>query len=216
MRILAFVPAWRTIPVCMASVHALRWTGGLTIAFEYGGNSPTDRLHDLNEAVLGKANTARAMALTGGYDALLMLADDQLYTSDTIARLVACNAPIAMGLYCWRQAPHWWIATHEMSDNHHIPYGTCAGDMRTAWGNVIDVQGCGMGCTLIRREVLERIPFTRRGMHGHDFYFSVDCNSARIRQVCDCGCISGHVDSEQGVVYYPTIDGYQTEKCVVE
>ena len=83
--------------------------------------------------------------------------------------------------------------------------------MQSAWGQSVAVQGVGTGCVLIRRDVVERIPFTRRGVHGFDYYFAVDCVKAGITQRMDTSILCGHIDPDNACIWWPTAEGYRTE-----
>ena len=60
------------------------------------------------------------------------------------------------------------------------------------------IHGCGLGCTLIRREIVERFPFwtdnTLDNKH-HDVYFYLDLHNARIPVFVDTDVLVKHKPS---------------------
>ena len=64
---------------------------------------------------------------------------------------------------------------------------------------VAPVDGVGSGCTLIMRDVLERIPF-RAGVEDRDapdLPFAKDCVKAGIKQMAHFGVLCGHWDGQR-------------------
>jgi hypothetical protein len=64
------------------------------------------------------------------------------------------------------------------------------------WGKTIEVAGVGMGCTLISRDVLEKLAFrvdeTHPSVHN-DWVFAYDCQQKGITQKCDTSVVCGHI-----------------------
>ena len=57
-----------------------------------------------------------------------------------------------------------------------------------------EVDGCGMHFTMIRRDVLEAIPFrTRDQMIANDWYFAIDAREKGFSQAHDCSVVCGHI-----------------------
>jgi hypothetical protein len=78
---------------------------------------------------------------------------------------------------------------------------------REMWGQQMSVVGVGLGCTLIKRNVLAEIPF--RGIWGAacDWHFALDLQEKGFKQVCDLGLICGHIDlAPSPRVIYPDIN----------
>ena len=77
------------------------------------------------------------------------------------------------------------------------------------WGNVIDTTGVGLGCTLIRREVLEAIPFRVVDKWiANDWYFALDVAEKGFTQAHDCGVVCGHIDGYR-VLWPDVAHGYR-------
>lgn len=206
MKVLGFTAQSRLIPSVLLGIHSLEFDGLLHWHFARGGDIAGQK----SESCYHKAIEARQIALNGGYDALLIVDDDTLIQPDTLRRLAAHEADIAYALYIRRDSGHYWTASHRIDERALEPYQARV-DMCEAWGKTIEVAGVGTGCTLIRRPVLETIPFSRRGVFGYDWYLAVDAVKGGFRQVCDTSIPVGHVDLSENVIYWPTPDGYRIE-----
>ena len=111
---------------------------------------------------------------------------------DALERLLALEAPIATGCYGVGR-PHWALA--EYREGHfHLLKALPERERPFA------VAGCGAGCLLIRREVLEKIawPWFRwverpdGSQVGEDIYFSAKANEAGYAIRAHPGVICGH------------------------
>lgn len=212
MNILAVLPKQRAIPAAEASVAALDWPG-LDLLTLAGGDAPGTDVDTRWANITAKLIRARAMALAGGYDALLCLDDDQVYPPDLVRRLAACldrSADVAYGLTVWRNPPHRWSAILDApadgDDQSRMAILDAVPERRTLWGQVVPVAGCGTFGTLIARAVLEAMPFRRAGMHCADWYFAQDARRLGFRQVVDTGASIGHVNLDLGAVLWPDPD----------
>lgn len=140
-------------------------------------------------------NKARKWALDQGYDALMTVEADMIIPSYALTRLLATGAPVAYGLYCFK-ATSTWSAFTELTMDNGRSLRKDPERAKEAWGKVIEVAGVGHGCTLIRREVLEAIPFRTDESRPHvhnDWCFAYDCQQAGFRQVCDLSVVCGHI-----------------------
>lgn len=201
VNILLFVPQTRVIRASMDSIAALDTSGHeVDTHYEYGKEQPpAERWADVTR----KYQLGRQMVLDGDYDAMLCIEDDQIVPRDALQKLVACNADIAYGLTVTRRPPHLWAATIVCGphDDDYETYDMRPAAMHEAWGRVIPVIGCGLYCTLIRRQVLEGIPFVMRGSRCCDFYAAWDWHTAGFSQVCDTTILCGHIMESGQVVY---------------
>lgn len=196
MKVLVFIPQSRTIEPSLASIRNLDTTGH-EVVFEFHGMGD-DPAASRWENVTRKYRTARRMALEGGYEALFCVEDDIIVPRDGLRKLNALGADIAYGLVTWRREPHCWSAAYVSgpADGDHQTYDMDPIKMRAAWGNVIDVIGCGLFCTLIRRRVLETLDFELRGSRCCDFYHAYDAHVAGFSQQCDTSVVCGHIMNE--------------------
>lgn len=205
MKILAGIPLTRSIAPALESIEALRWPH-LDRLYLRGGDAPGADYDTRWQNLTEKGERARLMAIAGGYDALLTIDDDMILPADAVERLAACDAHIAYGLYVLRGNLYGqWNAAEAMTDSDFTSWSDKAG----AWGKVIDVAGCGLGCTLIRREVLLTTRFQRRGQHAYDYYLALDARRNGFSQKCDTRCTLGHVDVDRNAMLWPTPDGFR-------
>jgi hypothetical protein len=148
------------------------------------------------ENIAHQYNKARAMVLDGKYDALLTIESDMIVPPDTLQRLVACDIGVAYGLYVFRHTKHTWSAYTSIAERSGRSLSEDADTARELFGRVVDVEGVGLGCTLIRREVLERVSFRLFDETPYktacDWVFAYDCKQAGITQRCDLGVVCGH------------------------
>ena len=201
MKILAFVPASRTYALSIDSIFRLDWgEHDVMLVYEFGSDSSANRW----ENVTRKYQKARQMMLDGGYDALLTLEDDIIVPEDALLRLVDLEADIAYGLTVQRHGDHAWSAGKRSGPgDFHQPWT----QTRSVWGTVIDVEGCGLFCTLIQRRVLETLDFELRGSRCCDFYLAVDAKAKGFSQKCDTRVQCGHLIDAHNIVY-PAPDGH--------
>jgi len=156
--------------------------------------------------LLEKHNRARELALAGGYDALLLVEADMILPGDALARLSLVDADVAYGLYCSRHGRYQWLAFSELSEHTGVSIDRNRRFCVDSWGKVIPTAGVGMGCTLIRRNVLEAVPFRRYGSCADDWYFSLDCQVHGFTQAHDLGVVCGHILNEGAPkIIWPTI-----------
>lgn len=171
--------------------------------------TPQGSRHDKAE-LCRKHNEARRLTLDGGYDALLHVDADMVIPPDALERLFNVDADVVYGLYVSRQTPSRWLCFTDIQDADVL-----SKDKRLAkklWGQVVPSFGAGMGCTLIRRNVLDRLAFRTDGNTGSDWWFAVDANNYEFSQAHHLGCMCGHIDGDK--VYWPDVTQpsfYRTE-----
>lgn len=202
MSVLTYVPLRptqpRLHPLTAAAIENLEWP---TMNIVYGRNdAATNHYADL----CAKHNVARDMVLYGGYDALFLVEADMLIPSDALRKLAALNAPVAYGLYVSRHPNHEWLALTRLTPTDH-EYVSNDPDYAHRWfgdgTQAIETCGVGMGCTLIRRDVLERLSFRQRRGMADDWLFALDCVKYGITQLTHTGVVCGHVAGD--VVLWP-------------
>jgi len=89
--------------------------------------------------------------LDGEADAIWWIDDDVIPPPGTLERLLALDVPIAAGVYFLGKPPCNPCAYQRREDGLYRPL------WNYQRGEIIEVDSVGMGCTLIRREVYERI-----------------------------------------------------------
>jgi hypothetical protein len=195
-RILVFTPRLRVFGRALASVFAMRKAWGRPIdCLEIQNDQPSA---SGNENVLRLYQQARRVLLADPrYTHLLTIEDDMVVPPDAVERLRSLDAPVAYGTYCWRWGPpHRLNAYRELREAMGCSWGDAAPQIARQYlktGSVIDVAGTGLGCTLIRRDVLEAIDFRLGLGAANDWYFAVDCQQMHVRQVAHFGVQCGHI-----------------------
>jgi len=196
MKILVFCPTNPKWPHLygrtMHSLLRLRWEGVLEYLI-MRGDSPLEDRHD---RITWKYQRGREAFLRGDYDAMLTAEADMILPGEALERLIDVGADVAYGLYCFRNHPHRWSAYEEVREESAKAISDDAESAWEAWGQVIPVAGVGLGCTLIRRHVLEELDFHREETPSCDWDFAIDCQSKGFVQKCDLGVICGHITSE--------------------
>lgn len=210
MNVLVFCPTYPKFPRVYArtlqSIFALEWAEPLAIVFQRSGADACDELNDIT----AKYNEARRLALDGGFDALLCVEADMVVPPDALAKLGQVDADVITALYVSRHSDHSWYVYDEI-DTDRSTARCRTPDMtperaREVWGNVVATKGGALGCTLIRRRVLERLTFRNEGAIPNDWWFALDAWRAGFRQAAHCGVACGHIDAARRVILYPDID----------
>jgi hypothetical protein len=140
-------------------------------------------------------NKARDFVLNNNYDYLLTVESDMVIPSNALTKLLEADTDVAYGLYCFKNTSTWsaWTSL-DMDGGRSIRKDP--GYAKASWGKVIDVVGLGMGCTLIRRNVLEALPFRTDENHAtvhNDWVFAWDLQQNGFKQKCDLSVVCGHI-----------------------
>lgn len=219
MRVLVYCPLAPEVPGIhrrtLESIFALDWAYPAEIVFgkEDRQRRPLDEI-EANRNITKKYNQARAMLLAGDYDALLTVESDMIIPPNALKRLSAADVDVAYGLYVSRHGKHPWLTldrvTEDVRGSHAL--GETWEERGDMWLQVVTTAGVGLGCTLIRRHVLEAIPFrVRDEMIANDWYFAIDVREAGFTQAHDCGVICGHIEGYQ--TYWPDVaKGYRADE----
>lgn len=208
MKILVVVtthPHYGVRPQAQAALDALD-TSGHDVDYAYIDESNVDTKLPHFDQLLQKH--LQIPGLSAGYDAVLSVEYDNVIPPDTIQRLVVVDADVAHGLYCNRRPPYLWLANIETNTNQGITFARNAATVQGAWGNIVQTQGVGLGCTLIHRHVLDTIQFRREPGHpcADDWFFALDCVAAGYRLAHDCGCIVGHILDDGQRIVWPSLE----------
>lgn len=228
MRILCFTPFHPDYGIhqeSLDSIMAMRYDGVLDRHFASGDNPRSVPFANITY----QHNAARQMTLNGGYDALLSIESDMIVPPDTVTGLIDADADIAYGLYVSRHKPYRWLAFKEVTlwGVESISRDYTGEDARAAWGKIIDVVGIGMGCTLIKRNVLEHLRFrlhdgshswiqdeyagdfrkmginpygNRESMVCDDYLLALDAQHYGYSQRCNMNIVCGHINGK-GVIW---------------
>lgn len=147
--------------------------------------------------VLAQYSYAREQTLRGPYDALLTVEHDMVLPQNAVQTLCDTPAGVVYGAYLLRhggQVLNAWqyIGPQGLGMSLDRYPAELAAMQRAGVGRV---SGVGFGCTLIRRQVLEAIPFRQDGgEHAPDMPFALDCNRLGITQLARFDVKCGHID----------------------
>jgi len=190
------------------SMFVQQWDGPLDFLFLSGGDS-----EDSYQAVTDKYERARFQALSGGYSHLFCVEADMLIPPDALHKLITLDADVGYGLYCWRhgQAIGMWSAYPILSNSRGYSLSHNKDEARACFGQLAIVNGVGLGCTLIKRKVLEAITFhhadgdATRPIPVHcDWMLSEDCQKLSFVQAMDLSIVCGHIlDTTPRSVVWP-------------
>lgn len=147
--------------------------------------------------------------LAGRWDVLVTIEEDMIAQVDTFPRLLKVlddGADIAYGLYIYRTPLLKWSAATLVAETEYRSWSDRPGRARTMFGEVVTCQGIGMGCTAIKREVLEDIRLRRGGVQCVDYFLALDAKRHGFVQRCDTGLVCGHIEHGRvPVVLWPDV-----------
>lgn len=150
--------------------------------------------------------------LAGSWDALLAVEHDMIPPADALAKLWETGAPVAYGVYLLRHGSLVLNACEYVGDRN-MGESLSLHPNRYDGRGVLEVSGVGFGCTLFRREVIERIPFEAGGVApSPDVPFAQACVRAGVRQVARFDVLCGHW--ERGRILMPFQDDTQATRRV--
>lgn len=195
MKILLFCPLhplWGILHPALESIHALD-VSGFDVTYHYEDERRMNG-GDAYDQITAKYQYGRGLALDGGYDAMLTIEYDNVVPVDALQKLAQVDADVAYGLYVTGRGNRWLAFIH-LWPKSGITYSRDEPTARAAWGDVMPSAGVGFGCTLIRRHVLEGVPFRREKGHpsSNDWWFALDLAEKGYRQAHDCGVVVGHI-----------------------
>ncbi len=212
MKILVGVLAHHIHHDTMRRIHTQRWgdQDGFDILTSWGNDM---RAGEVNRfaAITRKYQALQRAFLSGPWDVLLTVEQDMVLPDDALERLSALirdGADIAYGLYVWRyENQHWWNAHPKIEeDKEGVPWfwslTQYPDEARRLWGQPVQVQGLGLGCTMISRFALNRLQF-RQGREDHccDTTLALDAQSDGLIQVADLGVVCGHRLDTGGIIW---------------
>jgi len=216
--ILIFTPVLRLEPETIQAIFALTWDGAISYLFQRDNPIPEqrDRLKRSVMNHLHQFQRGREVFLKGRYDAMLIVESDIIPPPDALQRLWDLQCDIAYGSYVFRHS--------KMGDEpivnifeRYKPWPELPRNegesltVRRKWKaalaqGVVECSGAGFGCTLIRRHVMEAIPFRvewpQNGGHC-DTYWTRDAYRKGYKMLADTSVICGH-KREDGVILWPT------------
>lgn len=218
MRILLFCPTWseRGVqairPETVECIKSLVQPEGVEVTVKISDNNPYERTGDRrgdHENTLFQYQLARELTLKGGYDYLFTVEHDMIVPKDALIKLLEINAGVAYGVYRFRQNPAILNVYRAVSKKARFPDFSLdyfPETLERARRQVItECSGLGFGCTLIKREVLEKVEIRRFEVGGHpspDMQFAADCVRLGIVMKAHFGVSCGHI-KPNGTVLWP-------------
>jgi len=213
--VLVFTPVYRLEPETVKGVMDLEWDGPLSFLLQR--DNPYWTGAERRDAVanhLHQYQRGREFFLQGTFQALLVIESDIIPPPDTLKRLAALDTDVAYGVYVFRGNRRPIVNIFEAYRAKNGVRARNIGESLTVRGlwpeavkqGVIDCSGAGLGCTLIKREVIEAVEFrlgpeSRRGAHC-DSYFTCDVWAGNYGMKADTAVICGHKDVD-GTILWP-------------
>ena len=203
-RVLLYVPTYANamLDQCKASIEAQQYDGELVI--QYGRHN---KGKNKRERLLSNQRNARTETLDGNYDALLLVEHDMQIPPGAVQTLDSTDAPVVYGIYLFRHKTYTLNAFRYDNDRNigmtlaNYPQELEAA-RRRGWARV---SGTGLGCTLIRRPVLEQFDFRVTDDDPYaDLVLSRDCLHSGVPMVArfDVPCL--HYCPEDHIWLDPT------------
>ena len=201
MRVLVYTPTreGHLYGRSLQSILQIEWPGQLDFMFSRGGDDGEIEHPEKRGAayieVTRKYQEARTRCLEGGYDALLCAESDMIIPPEALRQMAEVKADVVYGLYALRHADYRWNALALVGEHLAVSLSQDEAGRKRLWGQVIVVDGVGLGCTLIHRHVLEALPFRvdEAGFACCDWYLSEDCKARGFSQAMHLGVVCGHM-----------------------
>lgn len=215
--VLVFTPIYRLEPETVEAIFALEWDGPISYLFQR--DNPLQPTEKRDERVTGVLNhfhqyeRGREVFLEGRYDAMLIVESDIIPPPDALLRLAALDSDIALGVYVFRVHP---VVNLFEKYRDHPTRGRARNigeslSVRHLWPpkrpGPLEVSGAGFGCTLIKRHVVEAIPFRilSENMEPRvhcDSWFTQDAWQGGYTFMADTRVLCGH-KKEDGEILWP-------------
>lgn len=187
MKILIGMPCMATIPyeVCTSLLGLDKPDGTLT---EFVSNS----------LIYDARNMLAQDAVKGGFDYLLFLDSDITFPKDLINRLLVHGKPIVSGVYYARRGNHFPVIFSEIRPKTWLRKQK-AEKIKNVPNGLFEIKGCGMGCCLIKTEVLKKMldkgfePFKPMNYLGEDVSFCYRASKLGYKMYADSNIELGHI-----------------------
>ena len=198
--ILIAIPTARYIePETFKSIYDLNIPKGYQVEFQYFYGYRVVQVRNLIADWVVK-----------GYDYLFTVDHDVTFGPGTLERLLSHDKPIISGIYRQR-LPEQAIEIFDY-DGRRMKYEEISGV------NLVEIGGCGFGCTLVKKEVFQKIGYPQFEYHhalNHDDTISEDTDfcskaiKAGFSIWCDPMVLCGHIGSTTMYIEEPKVDHVQ-------
>jgi hypothetical protein len=198
-KVLVYCPLYATEPkihpFTLKSIQNLQWDYPFDVV--YGESDHEHLLEGDNKRfeLAMKYNKAREMVLNGDYDALLTVEADMIIPPDALKKLACVDSHVIYGLYVSRYNLQWFLYLEGPERGKQISRDKRL--RRRIWGKIVESVGIGNGCTLIHRNVLERIAFEASTGVAPDWNFAHACKRHDFKQAHDCSVVCGHINGKE-------------------
>ncbi len=203
-RVLLFCPTNRLERETINAIHGIQFSGTLDTMFTrdnpHGEYSAQNIIHNYLKA--------ERIVKAEGYDYLFIVENDIIPPPDALEKLIALDADIAYGVYCFRRGkPIINIQTATNGESYGLPHNLKA--WARVWGKVVPCTGLGFGCALIKRSVFDVLHMHSDSGGDADTQMAIDAKRLGLTLMADTSVICGHKRPD-GVVIWPTQQGYET------
>lgn len=171
-KILIAIPTAKNIEAeTFKSIYDLQVPEGYQTTFQYFYGYNIDQVRNLI-----------SNWVVNGFDYLFSVDSDIAFAPDTLTKLLAHDRDVVCGLYIQRKPGQHILEVYEPNAHggvSNIPYGKIKGQ------GLVEIAGCGFGCTLVKAEVMRAIGYPQFEYHSalnHDNTISEDvdfCRKAR-------------------------------------
>lgn len=136
-------------------------------------------------------------AIEGGYDYVFFMDSDMTFPTDALVKLYEDNVDVVSGLY-FKRRPNYspiMYPTLRIEDDKFV-FESYLDDYPE--DQMVEVEGVGGGCLLIKTSVLEAVqnrfggPFDQLGGIGEDFSFCLRARECGYKIFCDTRVVCGH------------------------
>jgi hypothetical protein len=203
-KLLVFTPTYGAgpEPATLASIAAQVFDGDLTHEVSWLNPYPGKDMRN----VVAQYQIGRQMTLDGGYDAMLCVEHDMVLPPHAAQTLWDDGSPVVYAVYRLRHSTFVLNAWRKKGRRLGKPMSFYSNEIQQArQAKRVEVGGLGFGCTLIRRQVLERIPMRNEDNNAPDTPFAKDCLKHGIQQIARFDVACQHI--ENGVVLEPFGEG---------
>jgi len=203
-----FTPIYRLEPETIEAIFRLEWDGPLSWIFQRDNPADGSTPGGGRVNILHQYQKARERFLLGNDDAMLVVESDIIPPADALVKLANLDADCAYGVYRFR-SPQVIINIFERYEGKPRNMGESLSVHPKKLANArrrvrVPCSGAGLGCTLIKRHVLQRIQFRFEGELGAhcDTFFNRDVLQAGYSQMADMSVACGH-KTEEGEILWP-------------
>jgi hypothetical protein len=190
--------------ICVPSNRELAIEAAMSIARVYGRGLVDGSVTTILSMGDTYIDTARNLLVTYALDVptepshLMWIDDDMILPDDAVAQLAAHDVDIVGGLYHQRSAPYLPVAYNRDDSTER---GVRMIELDEDPHGLIEVDGLGLGATLVRLEIYLKMAqhFGDAWWHqvssgrGEDIHFFARCNEMGIRAWLDTDLRCGHV-----------------------